>query len=198
MATAKIRINLAEGLIEAEGEEAFVTKVYDDFKASVQAIPRRRDNPAKDPPGDRGHESGRVARGGGKGRKRAPAAKVSGEGASSSAGGISRYEPKRDPDLDLGELRDFMKQFEPKGNPERYLLYVWFLKEKLQKEPCSIDDIYSCFLEMKDDIPIRMGQNLIDTRARNGFLKFTSPNDIMITATGINHFNKKISRKASE
>ena len=203
MATAKLRINLAEGLIEAEGEEAFVTKVYEDFKDRLEGLQMSQAR-------SKNEEAG-AGTGGGAGagshrpasrRARTPvpaARKSNGEGGKSvSSGGISRYEPKRDPDLDLGELADFIGRFEPKGNPERYLLYAWFLKETLEKDSCSIDHLYSCFLEMKDDIPVRMGQNLIDTRARNGFLKFTSPHDITITAVGINHFNKKIARKAAE
>lgn len=198
MANAKIHINLRLGLIEAEGDDAFVRTVYADFKERLHASSDREDDTENEAPKNAGNGSNVRA----PGRKaRLPSAthrKGNGEGKAGSAGGISRYEPKRDPDLDLGELADFMSRFEPKGNPERYLLYAWFLKEKAGKEPCSIDDIYSCFLEMKDDIPVRMGQNLIDTRARNGFLKFSSPHDITITTVGINHFNKKIVRKAAE
>jgi hypothetical protein len=40
-----------------------------------------------------------------------------------------------------------------------------------------------------------MGQNIIDTRSRNAFVKFTTPHDIEITTTGINHFNKKLTKK---
>lgn len=198
MSTAKLHINLSQGLIEAEGNEAFVLKVYDDFKARLQTIRERQEGVPDDPSSEDKADSGQPTRGG-KGRKKAASArKAAGEAQGGRAGGISRYEPKRDPDLDLAELAAFVGQFEPKGNPERYLLYAWFLKENLGKDSCSIDDIYSCFLEMKDDIPVRIGQNIIDTRARNGFLKFTSPHDITITATGINHFNKKIARKTAE
>lgn len=195
MAAAKLRINLADGLIEAEGDEGFVTKVYEDFKDRLEGFKEGQERRENTEHGAIANPSRNTPR---KARSAPRAAKKSnGEAKTSSAGGISRYEPKRDADLDLAELADFVGKFEPKGNPERYLLYAWFLKEKLGKDPCSIDELYSCFLEMKDDIPVRMGQNLIDTRARNGFLKFTTPHDISITATGINQFNKKITRKGA-
>lgn len=37
MAQSKLLINLSQGLIEAEGEEAFVLKVYEDFKERLSA-----------------------------------------------------------------------------------------------------------------------------------------------------------------
>jgi hypothetical protein len=194
MANTKLHINLTQGIIEAEGDESFIRFVYDDFKARLR-VGKDDEKPKNDWKGDDSAEDSQSSTKPRKARKRA--ATDNGKKRTSS-GGISRYEPKRDPDLDLSALEDFVGQYELKGNPERYLVYVWFLKEKLNIEPCSIDHIYSCFLAMKDDIPVRMGQNLIDTRGRNAFLKFTSPHDITITAVGINHFNKKLKKKAAE
>lgn len=195
MANTKLHINLSQGIIEAEGDEAFVRSVYDEFKTRLH-VGKGQERPRNDRKEEEPTDNNQRSRKGGRTRKRA--APSNGDARVSSPGGISNYEPKRDPDLDLAALAEFAGKFEPNGNPERYLVYAWFLKEELNKEPCSIDQLYSCFLEMKDDIPRRMGQNLIDTRARNAFLKFTSPRDITITAVGINHFNKKLKKKGAE
>lgn len=200
MALSKLHINLGQGLIEAEGEEAFVLKVYEDFKERLNDPSKGQDR-ARSPEDEENYnrQANQAPGNGSRGRKRA-AVKRAATGAEShkaTAGGITRYEPTRDPDLDLSELEEYVSQFELKSNPERYLVYALFLRDKLGKNPCHVDHLYSCFLEMKDDLPQKMGQNLVDTRLRNGFVKFTSEADITITTTGINYFNKKLSRKGA-
>jgi len=196
----RLTINLRDGHLQVEGGEDFVRAVYQDFKERLaktrhlnQAI--GVDEP-EDESGDRS-DQGTLRRT--KPRRKAAARKdMAANGAQEpkgSAGGMTRCEPKRDPDLDLSELATYAGQYELRSNPVRYLVYAQFLKDKLSIAPCSIDHLFSCFLEMKDDLPNNMGQNLVDTRARNGFLKFGSPETIEITTTGINHFNKKLKKK---
>ncbi|MBX3500340.1 MAG: hypothetical protein KF889_12905 [Alphaproteobacteria bacterium] len=199
MATAKLHINLTQGLIEAEGDETFVRVVYDDFKERLRAQPAKQQTlHAANKEGEQPNAQDTARRP--KARRRAAAPKTSTRGEAEpkgSAGGMTSYEPRRLPDLDLSHLADFVKSFTFKGNPERYVVYTQFLKEKLQIEPCTIDHLYSCFDEMKDTLPTNMGQNLVDTRLRNSFLKFTTPQDIQLTVTGINHYNKML-RAASK
>jgi hypothetical protein len=194
MANAKIRINLTLGLIEAEGEEAFVSKVYDDFKERIVAT-------------ENGAGAGEEAQQGGGGnpartprrtpaRKRVGAKKANGKPEGS---GITTYVPSRNTDLDLSKLTKFVGQYAPKNNPEKYVLYITFLKDTLKKDSCTMDDLLSCFLEMKDEIPGNLGQNLIDTRGnRYGYIKFTSPHDISLSTVGINHLNHKMKKKGAE
>ena len=37
MNTTKIHINLKQGILEAEGSEEFVTRIYSDFKENIKA-----------------------------------------------------------------------------------------------------------------------------------------------------------------
>jgi hypothetical protein len=195
MASAKIHINLSLGLIEAEGDETFVSRVYDDFKDRIQAAERAGGGGDDEP--DRGGAT--PQRGGRKPavRKKASAKKANGK--TEGAGGITTYVPSRNTDLDLSKLAAFVGQYAPKNNPEKYVLYITFLKDQLKIDPCSMNDLLSCFLEMKDEIPGNLGQNLIDTRGnRYGYIKFTTPHDISLSTTGINHLNHKMKKKVPE
>lgn len=195
MASAKIHINLSLGLIEAEGDETFVSRVYEDFKERIQPGESSGGGGGKQPDtnGTTPPRGGRRATP----RKKAAAKKANGK--TEGAGGITTYVASRNSDLDLAKLPAFVAQYAPKNNPEKYLLYITFLKDVLKKDPCSMDDLLSCFLEMKDEIPGNLGQNLIDTRGnRYGYIKFTSPHDISLSTTGINHLNLRMKKKGAE
>lgn len=188
MASAKIHINLSLGLIEAEGDEAFVRAVYDDFKGRLEPV---------ESGGSGDGEAADVAEGGNgeAGRKRAAKAKKKAPGAPKEGGaaGMTSHKPKIDPNLDTSGLAEFMEPYVPKNNPERYVLYLQFLKTK-KIDPATMDQLFSCFHEMNDDLPNAMGQNLIDTRSRYGYVNFTSPTDVSLSTKGMNHL-KKIKKK---
>lgn len=185
MASAKIHINLSLGLIEAEGDEAFVRAVYDDFKGRLE--------PVED--GDEATADAAKAGNGSAGRKRAAKVKKKAPSAPKEGGaaGMTSHKPKIDPNLDTSGLTEFMEPYVPKNNPERYVLYLQFLKSK-KIDPATMDQLFSCFHDMNDDLPNAMGQNLIDTRSRYGYVNFTSPMDVSLSTKGMNHL-KKIKKK---
>ena len=194
MASAKIHINLSLGLIEAEGDETFVSRVYDDFKDRIQPADGDHGGSEDEPES----AAGPPARGPRKPAARKKAAAKKGNGKTEGPG-VTAYTPSRNTDLDLAKLAGFVGQYAPKNNPEKYVLYITFLKDTLKKDPCSMDDLFTCFLEMKDEIPGNFGQNLIDTRGnRYGYIKFTSPHDIVLSTAGINHLNLKMKKKGAE
>ncbi|MBY0321615.1 MAG: hypothetical protein K2X72_23030 [Reyranella sp.] len=197
MSAAKLHINLTQGLIEAEGDEAFVRAVYEDFKERLNAKPALgRNREEKPDDGDDSVERSTTPRRRSANRK-APSNKKGNGDTDASAAGVSKYKPKRDTSLDLAKLRDFVVDYTPKNMAERILLYAEFLKT-IGAEPCTVDQIYSCFLEFRttDRIPEAFGQNLINTRGEMyGYIDFTTINDIRITTTGMNHFSLKMKKK---
>jgi hypothetical protein len=128
-----------------------------------------------------------------------PASRKGTANESDAIAGVSKYKPSRDTDLDLSKLKEFVNQYEPKNVAERILLYAEFLQRVLEKEPCTVNQIYSCFFELRteESIPKVFGQNLINARGdAYGYIDFTTINDIRITTVGMNHFNLKMTKKA--
>jgi len=178
MANAKLHINLHQGLIEAEGEEAFVLK---HAPPPPPANPGEKPPNAEDKPG-RAAPKRRTRRNGGR--------EATGD---TEAPGVSKYTPNRDPSLDLSKLKDFIAPYKPKNNAEKIVIYAHFLRDVLKKDPCSVDQVYSCFRHMKDKVPEAFGQAFINTRGDTyGYITFTSVNDIKLTIAGENHFERDI------
>lgn len=194
MASAKIHINLSLGLIEAEGDEAFVRAVYDDFKGRLEPVENGQNGDQDRDPVQNGTKGGNPAK-----ARRSASRKAAGNGKAKGGAdtpGMTQHTPKRDNALDLAKLKGFLAEYDPQNNPDRYVLYIQFLKDELGKDPCTADQLFSCLLHMKDKIPKAFGQNLVDTRNKYGYIAFTGPNDITLTTTGLNRFNLDMPKKA--
>lgn len=189
--TAKLHIDASQGILDIEGDEAFVKSIYDDFKEQLS-------QPAKAPnlkiidatsDADLPEETKPVR------RKRATIRRQS----ESGKGRIGDYSPKFNPNLDLGKLEDFYAKFEPKNHREKILIFAVFLREELGRAPCEADDIFSCYqtLKAQSEIPEAFIQAIRDTHNKGGYIDFVSPTEIRITIAGENYFNQKLKRKES-
>lgn len=193
MANAKIHINLAQGLIEAEGEESFVRTVYEDFKHQLKlkvstkgtVDDANKDNQNEEIPArNRGPRKVRVKRVG------------SSEGANDSGGGFASFQPKLNNDLDLSKLKAFVATYAPKTSYDHTTLFVYFLKETLGKTTCTGHDIFTCYRNLKVKAPTAFGQHLIDTRRNKGYIDYNSIHDIRITTAGNNYVEHDFPQKA--
>jgi hypothetical protein len=111
------------------------------------------------------------------------------------AQGVSKYKPSRDNSIDLAKLKEFVAPLKTKNAAEKILVYAQFLREKLGIDPCTVDQIYTCFQHMKDKTPQAFGQVFINTRGdAYGYIEFAGTQDIKITIAGDNHFNHEIVR----
>ncbi|MCA3573689.1 MAG: hypothetical protein IOC86_07190 [Aestuariivirga sp.] len=188
MTNAKLHINLHQGLIEAEGEEAFVMRVYSDFR---ELLGKSTEHQKLEEPEDQAEEKippqrRRTARR--QSKPNVPAAVKNGNG---------KFEPKLDKDLDTSELADYVSEFAPKNVKDRILVYASFMKDRLKTEPCTINHIYTCMIEMEDDIPTAFKQAFIDARGKDfGYIDYTKADDVRITIRGINQLKKLRSSKA--
>lgn len=178
MGNTKIRIDLSQGVIEAEGEEKFVRSIYDDFKERLNTR--------------------KVAHKGAKGGKK----KDSKRKKEVSEGVIQQkrrrtaeaYSPKLVTDLDLsggkkGEnLRKFYAKYNAKTNMERNLVFVYYLQHSLELKSINCDHIFTCYRDItKLKVPTALYQSLIDTSKNKGWLNTKSMDNIKVTIKGINY-----------
>lgn len=197
--TAKLHIDIAQGIIDIEGDPDFVREVYTDFKAQLLKgatfappveAPAVKDTRAGKPDGN-----GLVRQ---KVKRRAVGKKKTsaGEGASSS---VTADSPKLDKSLDTSALPTFYGQYDPKNNAEKILIFLKFMNEKLDIESPNTDQFYTCFEKVDERVPKVFSQAFRDASGRKfGFIDYNSPTDIRLTTVGNNHFKFDLRKKDGE
>lgn len=190
---AKIHINVQSGVIEIEGDEAFVREAYKDVRASMANFALVQvPTPAtvQEAPKDNS-----VTEGGGVVKSAAkPKHKAKPKATQPKGGGLGLdkyYKGTFNPNMDFSKLKDHLKKFDPKNNMNRNLVFSSYLRDVLKIEPCSADEIYSCYYSQKSDIsiPEAFGKSLMDTR-REGFLSFTDFSSLTIPTVGENRLSE--------
>ncbi|HMG47836.1 MAG TPA: hypothetical protein VK614_10285 [Allosphingosinicella sp.] len=197
--TVKLKVDLSQGILEIEGDEAIVRELHADFKTyALTAMPRRPTHAVVDP-------------------SEAIEMRTPGAGSPLGGGRVSRAKPKRnraaadaqpardDPyipkvvkDLDPTGLKDFSSQFRPNSHPERILVFGKFLLGQ-GRDTFSADEIYTCYFVLKERLPKRFVQALIDARGKTyAFIDYASYDEITVTSIGENHFNHDMKKASAE
>lgn len=191
----KLHINLSQGIIDVEGDAELVRAIYEDFKgklspvsttaaASVSSFPTQASSSAPSAP------SAKLKK-----RNSAKRKNTHGEVAASA---FNPDAPKRDKSLDTSKLLAFYQQFEPVSAPEKILIFLKFLVEHGGIPKPNTDQIYTCFLDVKEKPPQAFAQAFRDTATKKGFIDFNSAEDIVLTTKGNNHFEFDLKRKKVE
>lgn len=115
-------------------------------------------------------------------------------------GTINSKSPKLNTDLNLVpknalSLKDFYNKYDTKTNMERNLLFIYYLKQQLKRENVTIDDIFTCYKEVKARVPKQLYQSLIDTKNNKGWIDTKNTGDISITITGENYIEHDLIEK---
>lgn len=193
--TTKLLINLRQGIVEVDGDDALVREVYADFKAhllSSAIAPNGGDVDSDDEGPQKAEEKPK-----GKQKRR-----VAGKGkavAEDSSPSIAADSPKLDKNMDTSELQKFYNQFEPKNHPEKILIFLLFMTEGLGIDSPNTDQFYTCYERVNERIPKIFSQAFRDASGRKfGFIDYNSPMDIKLTTTGRNHFKFDLKKKGNE
>ena len=191
MTTTKLHINLNQGIIDVEGDEAFVRSVYEDFKTVLSAD--RTAQSESDPVDDVSSEPSieQPAKTAVKRSKRPPR-KPSDR--TEPRSGWSGYKPQLDNSLTTTSLADFFAKANPKSHAEKILAFVRFLEDELGISPCSADQIYTCYRVLRTPMPEAFVQAFRDTQNKQGFIAAPSPTEITATIVGNNHFERDLAK----
>lgn len=198
--TAKLHINISQGIIDIEGDPALVREIYLDFKDQLMAGVKMGQQsatptPAPAKPAENGDVTSEAspkprAKRRASGKKKA----ASDEGSS----GVIADSPKLDKNLDTSGLGAFYGVYAPKNNAEKILIFLKFITDKLSVASPNTDQVYTCFKATGDKIPKAFAQAFYDTSSKLGYIDFRSATDLPITIAGDNHFNHTLKKKAAE
>jgi len=187
---AKIRIDLIQGIVEAEGNSAFVKSVYDDFKYRLLSQPQNTGQGRKRD----AHEAAPVS---------PETAKKASTGRKKKAGGGS-ISGKMVNDLDLSgfggaeRLKDFFSQYKISSNYERNLIFVYYLQHRLNLENITIDHIFTCYRDVGVKVPSALQQSLWDTSKHKGWLDTSKGENVTVTVPGMNHLEHDLKKQGDE
>ncbi len=185
--STKIRIDLSQGIVEAEGSESFVRMIYDDFKERIDnskkiqskiAQPQATKQSTKLPP---------------KKKKEIPQKRKATP---------KNSNPKMVNDLDLSgrdcgtSLKDFYNQYKVKSNLEKNLMFLYYLKNIMNEEKIGINHIFTCYRNIDGvKIPGNLEQSIRDTRTSKSWIDYKRINELSITVHGINFIEHDIKKK---
>ena len=191
----RVRIDLAQGVVEAEGSEEFVRAIYSDFKDRLTSQVRLHH---QNDPANEGRE-----------KKRTSLKPSAGNGADKARTSKARSKnPQIVGDLDLSgkgakiSLRDFYARYQPANNFENNLVFVYHLKQELKIKTVSVDHVFTCYRNIpKLKLPEALAQSVLDTKNRKGWIDTSSLDDIQLNMSGINyleHDMKKAEKSKAE
>ncbi|MEW8237324.1 MAG: hypothetical protein AB2727_03950 [Candidatus Thiodiazotropha taylori] len=186
MTTTKIKIDLQNGIIEAEGTESFVLGIYSDYKEQMDAA---KTSPIQTTPRTPAPKKKKTK------SNKSPAKKTGKKKTASDSTG------KLVKDLDLSgtggkqSLREYYGQYKAKTNLERNLVFSYYLEHEIGMESIGIDEIFTCYRNIQNlKVPGNLKQSLYDTSAK-GWLKITSIEDgISVPVSGLNHIEHDLER----
>lgn len=190
---AKLHINLSQGLIEVEGDEKFVSRVYEDFKDRISNGQVGRGNTI-DQQGDDSVSNSKTGD-----NKEKPKKVSRGKTVSAKRGAEAAYRPRIDNSLPIEKLEAFYSQFEDPNQSENILVFCMYVEEVTKSDVITADQIYTCYSVLKITFPKDMRQALRNAKAKEkGFIDFSTTDDIVVTLIGRNHFNSKLKRRGSQ
>ena len=97
--------------------------------------------------------------------------------------------------------RAYYGQFEAKNHPEKILVFSMFLKEVLNMEKITGNDIFTCYTAMKSETktPKAFAQALRDAEGKNfHYIEVKAWDDIIVPISGSNYFHHDLKKKAAE
>lgn len=189
----RVKINLNEGTLEAEGEESFVQGVYNDFKDQLATGSNHQSNTP--PPGKQSTQAQHV-----------PQIDVppKSTNAAKTKQSSARSMPSIVKSLDLSSrngnksLRDFHAEKSPGNAMENNALFAYHLKNNLELDQMGIDHIYTCYKEVSVRPPTALRQSLIDTANRKGWIDTSSLDNIALSLRGETFIDHDLPRKATK
>lgn len=176
---ARLKIDLVNNVFEVEGEEAFVEKMYKEYKEAslyntkseiiktnniIKQKTAKETNPVN---------SNTKLKKSSEKTKKAPNYSINNS-------------------LDLKNLRAFYNEKKPNSGFERNLVFVYFLKKELKIDKVDENMIYTCYKFVNIKVPIALRQNLVDTTYNKKWLTMTVADGIGLTIVGENYIEHEM------
>jgi hypothetical protein len=198
--TVKLKIDLVNGVLEAEGDDAFVKSIHSEFRSYVgdffkpSHTKHRTSAASVERVEDTGEDAPEVSERSAGGERRRGVSRKRRSG-SSEAGRKVTYEPKVDPDLKLPGLTEIAQQYDLKTHKDKILFFGHYLQNVAGKSPFSANQIFTCYKITKDRPPQAFAKALNDARSVYHFFKYETLDEISVTHLGDTYFDHDLKKK---
>ena len=216
--STRLKIDLAQGILEVEGSETFVKAIYADFKANfVDNESADEATTTPDPKRTRTRKSPRTQV---KSTPKKPARKKPKAAEPVAPSPENETTPALEVDetaetkprvgkptysvvetLNLGaangrpSLVEFMDNKVPITNEERNLVFVHYLQHTLNIEPITINHLYTCYKAAKIRTPHNIENSLKITANQRHWIKIAKDGTLTVTPAGKLYVEKQLPKK---
>ncbi|MEW5959406.1 MAG: hypothetical protein AB1801_16915 [Chloroflexota bacterium] len=199
--TAKLKVDLTQGILEVEGSEVFVKAIYQDFK--LQFL------------GD--EVAGAEERPAARRRRRQKARLVIETVPEPVVQPVPAPEPAELPpkvkavpppppynflkELDLTATADhpalveFMDSKLPITNEERNLVFLYYLQHVINQPSITPDHVYTCYRKANIRAPLNLENSLHTTAEHHGWIKIAKNGHLTVTADGKRYAEKDLPKR---
>lgn len=192
----KLKVDLKNGLVEVEGDEALVKEVYADYKEVLTGLIAARQYTEPVAILDAGKDEVYTAK---KTKNTTKKQKVKSQSKSKVAHKIVS-------DLNLlpADKQSFKDFFSDKSGGKKLsaqefnLVSVYYLKNVLNVQSVSADHVYTCYKEAGQIVPTALVQSLKDTASLKGWISTSNTNDIKVEIAGENEVEHKMPKVKSK
>ncbi len=177
----RLRIDLINKVLEVEGEESFVQRIYDEFRAGVSSddmphkvIKRTAKKAQKKTPV-------------GTNNKRKPP-----KGSLKILGELSLMGGEQGP-----SLKDFFEKYKAKSHFDKIALCTYYLSQLEGVSAITPNHVYTCYRNLKLSLPKYFSQALTDTKNQKAFIEINADGVISLTNQGLNFVEHELKQKVT-
>jgi hypothetical protein len=192
MTNVKLHINITQGIVDVEGDQEFVWRIYEDFRDRLANIADVMPAPSEVGTADMPNtpimdvQSVPLEKSRKRTKRRPAVVTVSTNGKEKPTPGVTGHKPRLLPNLDTQGIKEFLGQLKLTNNSDIIAAIGRFLETKGQSA-ASVDAYFTCFHDAGLKPPEAFGQAFVTARGNTkGFITFTTVDDIELTIRGRN------------
>lgn len=172
----KLRIDLINKVLEVEGEQSFVERIYDEFRTGIASkdVPRKTKK--------RASKRTQKKTSNGTSNKRKPP-----KGSLKILGELSLMGGDKGP-----SLKDFFDRYKVKSHFDKMTLCAYYLKHVEGVDAITANHVYTCYKNLKLTQPRFFAQALTDTKNQKAFIDISDDGVISLTTQGLNHVKHEL------
>jgi hypothetical protein len=185
----KLKIDILNGVLEVEGEETFVVKIYDDFKDKLNLS----DNPVTK-------------------KEKVDATTTPNHGVNTTTTPASNHKVAKAAkenysivkELDLSgknvgkSLKNFYNEKSPFSFGDKNVVFVYYLKKIAKIPNVTLGHIFTCYDEVGSRKPNAFKQSIADTSSKKGWLNTSSFENIDVSIRGQNQVEHELPPKKTK
>lgn len=160
----KLQINLNQGEIVAEGSEAFVMQVYQDFKDKLRFSSTGHASGDAEPKGKNEDQQGKITKQtSNKNTKSSAPKKQSNSSTKGQLQVVSEFSSGEQGKKFLSEIKKYVI---PKSHQKKVTLFIYIMQQ-IGVKNISVNHVFTCYRLLTEKTPLNLQQAIIDAKNKN-------------------------------